>query len=99
MDENLLSIHSELDFDSDTDAMAIASNCVSRMEGVLEGIQHIYENLCKLDEGLTNHLEFLISKKAAPSKVLTVSRQILTLQETIEQLNEVAGLLSYNGEL
>jgi len=98
MDENILTVQSGIDFNtSDKESLGILDNCESRMAGVIEGIKQMYSNLAILDEELTNHLEFLIAKKAASSKVLTVSGQILNLHETIEGLNSIAALLSYDG--
>jgi len=76
---------------TDPEAKAYSEQAIEdRLASFKHAITSSYNALLELEQSLTAHLEFLVAKKAAASKVITVSGQILLLQQAIEDLDTAA---------
>jgi hypothetical protein len=62
---------------------------------VSQRVVHATECVDTIRNSLVAHLEFLVDKKAATNKVLTVSSQILELDNALESLGAIHNILDF----
>jgi hypothetical protein len=79
-----------------SDPIADANSDIrSKLLEISKYLVHANECVVNTRNNLEQHLEFLVAKKAATSKVLTVSGQILELDYALVSLNSIYNMLDF----